>query len=102
MEVVVPKEFRSSRLTKGNFFFPDRVIIDDDSINFIKSKLIGKNEEIINFDQIASVKVNTRLIFGDVYVETSGGSQPIFINGLKKRDAEEIKNLVRDYLDDDN
>ena len=95
------KEFRSSRLTKGNFLFPDRVIVDDDSIQFIKSKLIGKNEEIINFNQIASVKVNTRLFFGDVYVETSGGSQPIFINGLKKRDAEEIKIMVRNYLDDD-
>ena len=95
------KEYRSSRLTKGNFFFPDKVIVDDDGIHFIKSKVFGKNEEIVNYDQIASVKINTRIFFADINVETSGGSQPIFINGLKKRNAEEIKELIRKYQDED-
>ncbi|HIE25211.1 MAG TPA: hypothetical protein EYP74_04345, partial [Anaerolineales bacterium] len=55
------------------------------------------DEEIISYGKIASVKLKTRMFFADLTIETSGGSQPIFINGLGKNDAQEIKNAIRNY-----
>ena len=89
------KTYTSSRFTNGNAFFPDKVSIEDDGIHFLKRKLIGSNEEIINYTQIASVKIKTGLLFADIWIETSGGSQPVFINGLLKGDAQEIKDAIR-------
>lgn len=91
------KQYTSSRLTSGNFLFPDRVIVADDGIHFIKNRFFGSDEEIISYGKIASVKVNSGILFANLTVETSGGSQPIFINGLPKNDAQEIKDAIRYY-----
>ena len=91
------KVYTSNRLTGGNAVFPDKVIVDDDGIHFIKSGLLKKDEEIISYNQIASVKISSKILFSDVLIETSGGSQPVFINGLSKRDAQEIKQLIKQY-----
>lgn len=95
------KHYQSSRLTSGNALFPDEVIVADDGIHFIKRRMFGSNEEIISYGKIASVKVNSRVIFADITVETAGGSQPIFINGLLKNDAQEIKEAIRRYQTED-
>lgn len=91
------KQYTSSRLTSGNLLFPDRVIVADDGIHFIKNRFFGSDEEIISYGKIASVKVNSGILFANLTVETSGGSQPIFINGLPKNDAQEIKDAIRHY-----
>jgi len=89
------KEYASSRFTSGNFWFPDRVTIASDGVHFLKRRLFGSDEEIINYDQIASVKINTGVLWADISIETAGGSQPVFINGLPKNDAQEIKAAIR-------
>jgi hypothetical protein len=91
------KHYSSSRLTAGNFWFPDRVTIATDGIHFLKRRLFGSDEEIINYDQIASVKINTGVLWADISIETAGGSQPVYINGLLKGDAQEIKDAIRRY-----
>ena len=91
------KFYKSNRLTAGNFFFPDEVTVADDGIHFIKRRLFGSDEEIITYHKIASVRVKTRMFFADLTIETSGGSQPIFINGMAKNDAQEIKDAIRYY-----
>ena len=91
------KHYKSNRLTSGNFFFPDEVTIAEDGIHFIKRRLFGSDEEIITYTKIASVKLKTRLFFADLTIESSGGSQPVFINGLGKNDAQEIKDAIRSY-----
>jgi len=95
------KHYASSRLTSGNLFFPDQVIVADDGIHFIKNRLFGSDEEIISYGMIASVKLNSGILFADLTIETSGGSQPIFINGLPKNDAQEIKEAIRFYQTQD-
>jgi hypothetical protein len=87
-------------LTGGNFWFPDKVTVAADGIHFIKRRLFGSDEEIINYDQIASVKINTGVLWADITVETAGGSQPVFVNGLMKGDAQEIKDAIRRYQQD--
>ncbi len=91
------KRYTSNRLTSGNALFPDEVIVADDGIHFIKRRILGSDEEIIIYGKIASVKVNSGVLFADLTIETTGGSQPIFINGLAKGDAQEIKDAIRFY-----
>ena len=91
------KYYKSNRLTNGNFLFPDEVTVADDGIHFIKRRLLGSDEEIITYGKIASVKVNSGIMFANLTIETTGGSQPIFINGLAKNDAQEIKDAIRYY-----
>lgn len=94
------KSYASSRLTAGNFWFPDRVTVAADGIHFEKRRLFGSDEEIINYDQIASVKINSGVLWANITIETAGGSQPVFINGLPNRQAQEIKDAIRQYQQD--
>ncbi len=96
------KHYASSRLTSGNLLFPDQVIVADDGIHFIKNRFFGSDEEIISYGKIASVKLNSGILFADITIETTGGSQPIFINGLPKNDAQEIKDAIRAHQTQNN
>jgi hypothetical protein len=57
-------------------------------------RLFGHFEETIATDQVASVSVDAGLVFGDVIIETTGGSQPIRCHGHRRRDAEEIRRRI--------
>jgi hypothetical protein len=57
-------------------------------------RLFGHFEETIGIDQVASVSVDSGLIFGDVIIETTGGSQPIRCHGHRRSDAEEIRRRI--------
>lgn len=89
------KTFQSSRLTKGNLFFPDQIQVAEDGIHYTKRRLFGSTEENINYKAVASVKAETGVFFADLTIETSGGVQPITINGLLKGDALEIKREIQ-------
>ena len=96
------KHYKSNRLTAGNSIFPDEVTVAEDGIYFVKRRMFGSDEEIITYQKIASVKVKSGILFADMTIETTGGSQPIFINGLAKGDAQEIKDAIRFYQASDN
>jgi hypothetical protein len=49
---------------------------------------------------IASVKIDTRMLFSDVLIETSGGTDPIRCHGHGKGDAVTMKNLIERYQTD--
>ncbi len=89
--------YQSSRLTSGNLLFPDQLTIADDGVHFLKRKLFGSDEETINYKQISSVRSKNGIIWATLLVETSGGSQPVVINGLGKGDAKGIKEAIRQY-----
>jgi hypothetical protein len=90
-----PKVYRSSRWSSGNLFFPDRLTLASDGLHFRKGALFGSSEENIAYRAIASLKVDNGIFLSDLTVETSGGSQPVFINGLWKSDAREIQATVQ-------
>ena len=92
---VVPKTYRSSRWSRGNLFFRDSITLGGDGILFRKGRLLGSQEERINYRAVASLRVTHGLFLANVSVETSGGSQPIFINGLWKSDARQVQEAVR-------
>jgi len=91
------KTYQSSRWSTGNTFFPDSLALASDGILFRKGRLFGSSEERISYKAIASLRVRNGIFLSDISVETSGGSQPIFINGLWKSDAREIQDAIRGF-----
>jgi predicted small integral membrane protein len=92
--------FRASRLSRGNRIFPTQVAIMPTSVIHYTPQWIGKLEHSIHTAHIASVKIDTGVMFSDVIVETSGGAQPIVCHGHTKRDAIRMKELVERYQSD--
>jgi hypothetical protein len=91
------RTYRSSRWSTGNLFFPDSLTLSSDGILFRKGKMFGSSEERISYKAIASVRVKNGLFLCSISVETSGGSQPIFINGLWKSDGRKIQEGIREF-----
>ena len=89
--------FRASRWTRGNHLFPTQVAITPTSVVQHTPRWIGKAEESIHIAHVASVKIDTRLAFSDVIIETSGGAEPIVCHGHRKSDAVRMKGLIERY-----
>src|SRR5216684_8265165 len=89
--------FRASRWTRGNHLFPTQVAITPASVMQYTPRWIGKQEESIHMAHVASVKIDTHLVFSDVLIETSGGTDPIDCHGHKKADAVTMKALIERY-----
>ncbi|MBI2835140.1 MAG: PH domain-containing protein [Acidobacteria bacterium] len=92
--------FRASRLSAGNRLFPTQVAITPTSVVHYTPQWIGKFEHSIHMAHIASVQIDTHLLFSDVYIETTGGATPVRCHGHRKSDAIEIKELIERYQSD--
>src|SRR5512139_19405 len=89
--------FKASRLSKGNHLFPTQVAITPTSVVHYTPQWIGKLEQSIHIAHVASVGIDTHLLFSDVYIETSGGTDPITCHGHHKGDAVRMKELIERY-----
>jgi hypothetical protein len=89
--------FRASRLSSGNHLFPTQVLVSPTSVVQCRRRWVGRREESIHISHVASVKIDTGVLFADVSIETSGGSDPIRCHGHRKGDAMQIKNLIERY-----
>lgn len=89
--------FRASRLSKGNRIFPTQVSVSPTSITMYHPQFVGKIEESIHIAHIASIKIDTNLMFSDVVIETTGGQNPVVCHGHTKGDAVEMKRVIEDY-----
>lgn len=92
--------FRASRLSTGNHLFPTQVLIAPTSVVQYTPRWIGRQEEVIHMAHVASVRIDTRLLFSDVYIETSGGADPIRCHGHHKADAVRMKEFMERYQTD--
>jgi hypothetical protein len=89
--------FRASRLSRGNHLLPTQVAINHKSVVHYQPQWIGRLEHSIHIAHIASVTIDTGLMFSDVYIETSGGAAPIHCRGHRKHDALEMKHLIERF-----
>ena len=89
--------FRASRLSKGNRLFPTQVAITPSSVVHYTPQWIGRLEQSIHIAHVASVSIDTHILFSDVLIETSGGTDPIKCYGHHKRDAVRMKELIERY-----
>jgi len=91
------KTYQSSRWTSGNMFFPDSLVLVSDGMVFRKGSLFGSREEHISYKKVASFRITNGILFSTVSIETSGGSQPIVVNGLWKSEAKELQDTLREF-----
>jgi hypothetical protein len=89
--------FTASRFTKGNFFFPTKLVVSPQRVIRSKSRLFGSNEESIPISKVASVHISTGIIWADIVIESTGGSDPMTSHGHHKKDAQRIRDLVETY-----
>jgi len=91
------EEFVASRWTKGNLFFPTRILINPRRVSRIKPRLFGSNEESISMSQVASVHISTGILWSSILLESTGGADPITSHGHRKADAQRIRDLIEGF-----
>lgn len=89
--------YRASRWSRGNRLLPAQVVITPESITMYQPQWVGKVEESIHMAHVSSIKIDTNLVFSDVFIETTGGRNPIVCHGHLKRDAVEMKRVIEQY-----
>jgi hypothetical protein len=94
-EIFMPIEvFRASRWTKGNLLFPTVLEVSDKAVTRRKRSWFNQDEMSITISKVASVHIKTGMVWSDVLIESSGGSDPMGSHGHSKADAQRIKELV--------
>jgi hypothetical protein len=89
--------FVASRWTRGNLFFPTRISVSQLRVSRIKPRLFGSNEESISINQVASVHISTGMIWSNIVIESSAGTDPLTSHGHRKADAQRIRDLIEGY-----
>jgi hypothetical protein len=92
--------FRASRMSAGNRLFPTQVLISPTSVVHYTPQWVGRLEHSMHMAHVASVRIDTNLMFSDVYIETTGGASPIRCHGHRKSDAIRMKELIEKYQTD--
>ena len=88
--------FRASRWTRGNFLFPTVLEVSDKAVTRRKRSWFSQDEMSITISKVASVHIKTGLIWSEILIESSGGTDPMSSHGHSKADAQRIKELVED------
>jgi hypothetical protein len=89
--------FTASRWTRGNLWFPTRIVVNPLHVSRVKGRLVGSTEESISISQVASVKISTGFFWSDILIESTGGTDPITSQGHRKADALRIRELVESF-----
>lgn len=89
-----PEIFQASRWTRGNFLFPTVIEVTEKEVIRHKRSWFSKDEISITISKVASVHVKTGIIWADILIESSGGSDPLASHGHKKADARRIRELI--------
>jgi len=89
--------FTASRWTAGNFLFPTVIQINPNAVVRRKRAWFSVDEMSVSILKIASVHIKTGLIWSNILIESSGGSDPLASHGHTHGDARRIKELVEQY-----
>lgn len=88
--------FKASRWTRGNLLFPTYIEVSDKSVTRRKRSWFNRDEMSISITKVASVHIRTGMIWSEILIESSGGTDPISSHGHSKSDALRIKELIED------
>lgn len=86
--------FKASRWTRGNRVFPTVLEVTDTAVVLKKRSWFSRNEMSIHLQRVASVRIDTGLLWSDILIESTGGTDPITSHGHRKVDALRIKALL--------
>jgi hypothetical protein len=89
--------FKASRWTTGNFLFPTIIEVSERSVIRRKRRFFGMDEISIAIPKVASVHIDTGMIWSKITIESSGGTDPLTSIGHTKEDARRIRDLIEGY-----
>jgi hypothetical protein len=89
--------FQASRFTRGNFLFPTVIEVTDKAVVRRKRSWFSRDEISISVFKVASVHIKTGIVWSDILIESTGGSDPLASHGHSKGDAQRIKALIEEY-----
>jgi len=88
------ESFKASRWTQGNRLFPTVIEVTDMAVIRRKRTWFSRNEMSIHLQRVASVRINTGLIWSEILIESTGGTDSLTSHGHRKKDALRIKELI--------
>ena len=88
--------FKASRWTRGNLLFPTYIEVSDKAVSRRKRSWFRMDEISMSISKVASVHIKTGMIWSEILIESSGGSDPMASHGHTKSDAVRIKELIED------
>jgi hypothetical protein len=88
--------FHASRWTKGNLLFPTIIEISDKAVTRRKRTWFSQDEMSITISKVASVHIKTGMVWSEILIESSGGTDAMKSHGHTKADAQRIKALIED------
>lgn len=86
--------FKASRWTQGNHLFTTVIEVSDSAVVRRKRSWFSVNEISIHLSKVASVRIDTGMLWSDITIESTGGSDPLTSHGHTKSDARRIKELI--------
>ncbi|HNX30163.1 MAG TPA: PH domain-containing protein [Holophaga sp.] len=86
--------FKASRWTRGNHLFRTVIEVTDTAVIWRKRSWFSRNEMSIHLQRVASVRINTGLLWSEILIESTGGTDALASHGHRKQDALRIKELV--------
>jgi len=86
--------FQASRWTKGNLLFPTIIEVSEKAVARRKRSWFSQDEMSMTISKVASVHIKTGLIWSEILIESSGGTDPMASHGHRKGDAVRIKELI--------
>jgi hypothetical protein len=92
--------FQASRWTKGNFLFPTVIEVTDKAVVRRKRAWFSRDEISMSIFKVASVHIKTGMVWSEILIESSGGTDPLHSHGHRKSDAIRIKELIENYQAD--
>lgn len=91
------ESFTASRWTHGNFLFPTVIEVTDKAVLRRKRSWLSTDEISISLSKVASVHIKTGLIWAEILIESSGGTDPMTSHGHSKSDARRIKERIETH-----
>jgi hypothetical protein len=74
--------------------FPTYIEVGDKAVTRHKRSWFSRDEMSVSISKVASVHIKTGLIWSDILIESSGGTDPLASHGHRKADATRIKELI--------
>ncbi len=84
----------ASRWTRGNRLFPTSIEVTERAVIRHKRSWFSNDEMSISISNVASVHIKTGMIWSDILIESTGGSDPVTSHGHTKDDARRIRELI--------
>jgi hypothetical protein len=89
--------FTASRLTQDNSWFPTRIVVSPLRVSRVKSSWFSNDVESIAMTKVASFHIYSGVLWSEIVIESTGGAEPLIIQGLSNADAKRIGHLIALY-----